>query len=413
MLLLGAGLLGLVLLAVLAGTRQQDVPGAPAEASGGGDQRQAEAARPQRTAPAAPPAGPQAQQAASAIAAALEPEPTSSREVPALPPESPPYAPDTLPLAEELHPGVTEPTDAPGSKDGKWRLRFLPTPYIVRAPAPIVVTIELLDPSGARQAIPRAELTLKTANPRRANPPLYTAAFLDDGAGSDRGGDLLYTATFQPPADARTGLFGHVLMQIQAQLPDGSHQLLAGALQYSPEPNAKIAGQFEDSPRDGHLVISMNVRVAAPGMYRVAGQLFGPHLEPIAESYALETLSPGDARVSLRFFGKALVDKGVDGPYRLRQLYLTEEIIDEAYSAMGPVIEEAWTTRAYQVTQFSAEPYQMPVATGPQIGLDHPSQVNKPPALFQRPEPDVSRSSGTSATPPPSGAPTTALDGPK
>src|SRR5690242_16834890 len=231
-LLIGGGLLGELLLALLAGVRQRNEPSAPTEASGG-DERRGEAPRPPRTAPARPPTDAPAQQAASAVAAALEPEPASSREVPGLPPETPPYAPDTLALAEELHPGVTEPTDAPGSKDGTWRLRFVPAPYTVRAPAPIVVTLELLDPTGARQAIPRAELTLKTANPRRANPPLYTAPFVDDGSGSDRGGDLLYTATFLPPPDARAGLFGHVLMQIQAQLPDGSHQLLAGALQYS------------------------------------------------------------------------------------------------------------------------------------------------------------------------------------
>jgi hypothetical protein len=410
-LLLGAGLLGLALLVLLAGTRGSSAPGAPAEPPDQA-QRRAETPRPARAAPPIPSAQPAPAQGPSAIAAALDSDP-SSPEVPSLPPAQPPYAPETLALAEELHPGVTEPTDAPGSKDGSWRLRFLPTPYVVRAPAPIAVTLELLDATGARHAIPRAELTLKTANPKRANPPLYTVPFVDDGSGSDGAGDLLYTATFMPPSDARAGLFGHVLMQIQVQLPDGSHQLLTGALEYSPEPNARIAGQFEDSVRDGHLYLTMTVRVSAQGLYRVAGQLFGPHLEPIAESYALETLSPGDARVSLRFFGKALVDKGVDGPYRVRQLYLSEEIVDEAYSAMGPVIEEAWTTRPYRVTQFSAEPYQQPVATGPRIGPDDPSQVNKPPPLMKRPEPSRSSGSPGSSTPPPAGAPGSNPTGPK
>jgi hypothetical protein len=131
----------------------------------------------------------------------------------------------------------------------------------------------------------------------------------------------------------------------------------------------------------------MAVHVDTPGLYRVTGQLFGPDLEPIAESFWLNPLSPGDTRITLRFFGKALVDKGVDGPYRLRQVYLSEEVVDEAYSAMGPLLDEAWTTRPYKASQFSPDAYEPEAPSVPRIGPDDPSQRDKPPPLLNRSDP--------------------------
>src|SRR4051812_19477764 len=89
-LLLGAGLLGLALLVLLVGTRGRDAPSAPAEPPEQEQRRAETPPRPERAAPPIPNAQPAPAQGPSAIAAALEPDP-SSREVPSLPPAPPPY----------------------------------------------------------------------------------------------------------------------------------------------------------------------------------------------------------------------------------------------------------------------------------------------------------------------------------
>jgi len=41
--------------------------------------------------------------------------------------------------------------------------------------------------------------------------------------------------------------------------------------------------------------------------------------------------------VELHFFGKAIFDAGVNGPYLLRDLYVSEHLPSADYDAMGPI----------------------------------------------------------------------------
>ena len=298
------------------------------------------------------------------------PPPPAILVQPAGPPARPPYSPDTLALAAEIKPGASEWDETPSDPNGTYTLRLRPAAYVVRAPSPIVVELEVVDTHKRRQPIARAELQLRGSG----DATIHTAAFTGDGG--------LYTATFQPNDEERVTLLGHVMGQAQVQLRDGKSYLLSTTLVYSVEPGARIVGEFSDERRDGDLYIGMTLAVDHAGLYQVRGELFGPSQEPLAESRLVRSLDAGRARVELHFYGKALVDRGVNGPYLLRDLYLSEHLTNADYDAMGPVTDDAWRTQPYRAVDFSPEVYEPTASTATVVTANSPSELQKPPPLF-------------------------------
>lgn len=306
--------------------------------------------------------------------------------VPAGPPAPPPYSPETLPLVEEVHPGAAvEWDEVPTAEDGTVMLRVRPARYYQRAPGPIAVELEAVDRLGQRHAVARAEVQVRGERGAEA----YRVPFGDE----DR--DLLYTARFAPSKAQAAALVGHVQLAVQAQLGDGKTYFVASGLVYGRDPGGRIVGNFSDEVRDGSLVIWLTVAIEEPGLYQVRGELFGPALQPIAETKTAAQLDRGEQRMALRFFGKALVDRGVDGPYRLRDVYLAQAFLDEGYDAMGPVLDEAYTTQPWRARDFSPAAWAPPSVTAEVVGPDHPSQQGKPPPLY------TSRPTGPTRTPAP------------
>ncbi|HEX6838854.1 MAG TPA: hypothetical protein VF334_19885 [Polyangia bacterium] len=302
----------------------------------------------------------------------MVPPPPAVLEHPAAPPARPPYSPDTFRLAAEIKPGASEWDETPSDPNGTFVLRLRPTAYVVRPPSPIAVELEVLDTHKRRQAVARAELQLRGSG---KDAPVHTFEFFDDGSG-------LYTATYQPGDGERAQLLGHVLGQAQVQLRDGKSYLLSTSLVYSVEPGARIVGEFSDERRAGDLYIGMTLAVDHAGLYQVRGELFAPTLDAIAETRMVRSLDPGRARVELHFFGKAIADRGLNGPYLLRDLYVTEHLASADYDAMGPVLDDAWRTQPYRAVDFSSQPYQPPPPSAPVVNAFSPSEQQKPPPLF-------------------------------
>ena len=323
----------------------------------------------------------------------MVPPPPAVLEQPPAPPARPPYSPDTLRLAAEIKPGASDWDETPSDPNGTLVLRLRPATYVVRPPGPIVVELEVVDTHKRRQPVARAELQLRGS---ARDAPVHTFAFFDDGSGR-------YVATYQPGDAERAQLFGHVLGQAQVQLRDGKSYLLSTSLVYSVEPGARIVGEFSDERRGGDLYIGMTLAVDHAGLYQVRGELFGPTLDPIAETRLVRSLDPGRARVDLHFFGKAIADRGLNGPYLLRDLYVAEHLAGADYDAMGPVLDDAWRTQPYRAVDFSDQPYQPPPPTTPAVNAFSPSEQQKPPPLF------ATRPTGPTTTLASSPSPTVAL----
>lgn len=296
-------------------------------------------------------------------------------ENPAVPDEAPPYSPDTLPLAEAIDPEISAWDDVPTDPEGTFFVRVRPEHYQTRAPQPIVIELEVVDRTKARQSVSRAEASIKSATSTKEHPTILTQPFT---AGSDN----LYRAKFDLDRDQQNELKGHVLVQAQVQLSTGKVYLVSTSVVYTRVPDGRIVGNWRDEKRDGSLYIGCEVQIDQPGLFQVRGELFGPGFEPIAESKVTATLQPGTQRLELHFFGKALYDRKVDGPYRLRFVYLSQAFLQDGYDAVGPVLDDAYTTAAYRAVDFSSAKYEAPSLVGEVVGPDSPSQRDKPPPLF-------------------------------
>jgi len=324
----------------------------------------------------------------------MVPPPPAVIEQPAMPHARPPYSPDTFRLAAEIKPGAAEWDETPSDPNGTMVLRLRPTTYVVHAPAPITVELEVLDDKTRRhQPVARAELQLRGPGD---GGNVHSADFGDDGS-------MLYRATLQPDDRERPKMYGHVMGQAQVQLANGKVYLLATNLVYSVDPGARVVGEYADVIRDGDLYIGMTLAVDHGGLYQVRGELFGPTGEPIAESRLVRTLDAGRARAELHFFGKAISDSGVNGPYELRDLYVVEHLSDAGYDAIGPLIDDAWRTQPYRAVDFSHEEYQPSQPTAAPVTASSPSQLEKPLPLYG------ARTTGPTTTPLSSPQPTVAL----
>ncbi|MCA9614777.1 MAG: hypothetical protein KC586_18600 [Myxococcales bacterium] len=83
---------------------------------------------------------------------------------------------------------------------------------------------------------------------------------------------------------------------------------------------ARFTGTFRDVVENGSLAIYVGVEVTDPGFYNVDANLWGGEEDPVAWTKWRGDLQAGAHEVRLEFFGKAIVDSGASGPYRLEQL---------------------------------------------------------------------------------------------
>ncbi len=129
------------------------------------------------------------------------------------------------------------------------------------------------------------------------------------------------TATLSPAAllatEAATPLRVHVEFEV-----DGARRERA-ALNFNYTPAvaipAKFTGGFEDGVLQGSLELRVGMDVFEPGHYLVDCNLYSED-QPVAWARFKGFLEGGAATVTLKFFGRALIDAGHGGPYRIGEL---------------------------------------------------------------------------------------------
>ncbi len=118
--------------------------------------------------------------------------------------------------------------------------------------------------------------------------------------------------------------------------------------------NLQLTGTYDDQPRDDnsdsiyeYLDFMAEVNLTSPGEYAVSAELYaGDQL--ITQSGDFFQLAAGTQTVTLPFDGGAIREAGLNGPYTVKNLYFTP--IDIGITAAN--VENAWTTSAYNYTQF-------------------------------------------------------------
>jgi hypothetical protein len=187
--------------------------------------------------------------------------------------------------------------------------------------------------------------------------PVGTIEYVDDGTGADaEAGDGVYSALFQPPAG--DALATSYLAQVRALTTDGEERFGATSFLYS-RPHAQLTGTFRDALVDGSLTVDVELDVSTPGRFHVEATLYDRDgAQALVWAQAAARLDPGRHWLRLPFYGLALREHGVDGPYLLR--YVALSTTTAMPNAKNRVLENAHLTPAYRATAFTAAPFDDP-----------------------------------------------------
>ncbi len=179
--------------------------------------------------------------------------------------------------------------------------------------------------------------------------------YADDGVGPDRlAGDGVYSARFELPSEASPALAATFLVEVLATLSDGTTRQVAAGFLYS-HPWAHLTGRYRDSVAGGSLVVSAEVAVERAGRFHLEGTLHTMAGEPVAWAQDAVELGPGRHWLDLSFYGLALRDRGVAGPYRLGSVTLATT--GAMPNALGPVVEDAYVTRPVRLDRLTEAPF--------------------------------------------------------
>ncbi|WP_256841873.1 cell wall-binding repeat-containing protein [Ornithinimicrobium cryptoxanthini] len=247
----------------------------------------------------------------------------------------------------------------------------------------VSLTVELPEPSVASGEAVTVHATLTdgataltgaqlSATVLRPDDTSVEVALADDGLGADAtAGDGIYSTTLT------TGPVGMYRLGVVASgdTADGtpfSREVFALATASSGQATVgTITDQGVDTNGNGlydELQVSMQVDVDATGTYRVFGELTDSDGNVEISSTVVD-LPAGTSPVVVSFDGATIYDAGVDGPYTLSQLRITEE----SELALMPVTDltDAHTTGAYGFAEFEHSGLRLTgVGTAQGVDLD-------------------------------------------
>jgi hypothetical protein len=311
-------------------------------------------------------------------------------DTPGRPPPLPsarfPYPPGSQPLTEGSNPALQPKEDEPVDADKGIRCIFGPRVAVVHPPDPLVIDLEVQNNLGADLPIGDGVARFRTEQADPQKGPWIETPFVDDGSGRDlAAGDRKYTATLAPTDDQNAVLLHggvHLYVQVTFQAPEGlGARKYVTTMEYSRRPDGNINGKYADRVDQGSLVIDVGVTTTVAAEYRVIGSLYGGQ-NAIAFASKSMQLGVGDATIPLLFFGKILHDRGIDGPYELRYVMLSEHVGPDEIP--GETVDPAYTTQPYAARSFSDAAYVPPAPSFAVVDQNSPSQQDKPPPLFSQ-----------------------------
>lgn len=176
--------------------------------------------------------------------------------------------------------------------------------------------------------------------------------YRDDGKGADEvPGDGVYTASYTLPGEHQPemGKAENIAVKVTAENPQAEPRHAVGGFLYS-HPAAALTGQFRDQEVDGNLVLQAEVDVFKAARFHLKGTLGAPSGQPIATAKTSETLETGTHWIDLPFYGLAFHERGLPGVYRLNTVTLSTT--GSIPNALGPVLNNAYGTRSYGLSQF-------------------------------------------------------------
>lgn len=180
--------------------------------------------------------------------------------------------------------------------------------------------------------------------------------FYDDGShGDEVANDHRFTAEVEAP-----NVEGYTSFTVQATTA-ASQRIALTSVMVSPRTGqidpliTELPLDFDNNGLYDQLTVGITVTVPYSGYYRLAAELVDPAGETVAYATLATTdmtdvpLEPGSYPFTLAFEGTTIAEKGLDGPYTLRYISLTDET-NQILSL--DFLTDAYTTTAYTANQF-------------------------------------------------------------
>ncbi|MGZ3439330.1 MAG: choice-of-anchor X domain-containing protein, partial [Polyangia bacterium] len=150
---------------------------------------------------------------------------------------------------------------------------------------------------------------------------LTKLSYHDDGQDGDEvAGDLRYTNRLVPSQVPALKQAAQVHLSAVVSCCEGVRRLFVREFTYAPRKVVEIVG-ITDSVRSGSLAVTLDVNVLDRGTYDFEANLMSADGSvPIGYSQMNYTLAPGRQSVDLVFFGRMFAERGLDGPYLVRDV---------------------------------------------------------------------------------------------
>jgi hypothetical protein len=154
---------------------------------------------------------------------------------------------------------------------------------------------------------------------------------------------------------------GPILLEVRFALPGGEEQEDAIRILTTPISPARFTRHFRDDVRGGSLVVEVGIDVREAGFYRIDANLRDASGAPVAWAAFKGELLPSNGFVPLEFFGKAIRDAGVGGPYTLGELR-GYRFLDGAFPEQERMRDHPgrWQTRAWDLGALSDAVWSSP-----------------------------------------------------
>ncbi|MCB1303040.1 MAG: hypothetical protein KDK37_02125 [Leptospiraceae bacterium] len=206
---------------------------------------------------------------------------------------------------------------------------------------------------------------------RQTKGTLPPIGFGDDGEnGDEKANDGIYTFLVRPTAND----WGDMYLEADMVVNGNKHNQRAGWFS-TPHTVATFGTNITDSLSQGSLEVRVPVTIKKPGYYQFDANLQQKDgkKEFVATSSWQGKLEAGSQDIPLVFFGKILKDRGIDGPYVVRDIRgrrnnsaVTPDMVEDSFrtgeSVSGKQTEPLWeyiqpaedhTTTNYRASDFS------------------------------------------------------------
>jgi hypothetical protein len=189
--------------------------------------------------------------------------------------------------------------------------------------------------------------------------PIAELVYTDDGGNADAAAsDYVYSVAFQPPPDRVPALSESFMVRVFAVTSENEEIVGVTGFQYS-NPDAQLTGSYRDGLAEGGLTIEAEVEVREPGRFHLEATLYDREGErPVAWAQDARELASGRHWMPLRFFGRVLHERAIDGPYILRFVALST--VTQMPNAKNRLVENAYVTAPYDAAKFSDVPFDDP-----------------------------------------------------